>query len=209
MEYSLEEYFYPHVSFTCSPSSKQKSSAWGLLASTICAALVASVICFAFFYHYSSEIRQIDKMLERFPSVDGAGWIDAPGTITVTSTHYTIGVNGNGNWWFSQETPDENPTASVDITSSSPTTSTILPTSAVPIPTVTTIPMQSADVAVRRHPPSRNGIKEIFALVPATINSAFKLSYSDFRPVWLYATYTARVLGRFLNRAWHYPLPPP
>lgn len=209
LHYTMEEFFYPHLSFTLQAPDIDSSSSLFHLKALIYVLLSSVILGFLFLLYVNSELREIGHALKAYSFVRGSSdWDDMPEPVTITTTLYT-----GSKWWFRDECKE------TDVTYIDPQTASIFlvaTTTTTPPPYTTITPSESPvlETSLSQVPPSPYSetfasYTQSLAMIPAKLSS---VSWEDFRPVARVALRKVSsvfgVLWHVVMKVYHYPLEP-
>ncbi|KAK0230019.1 hypothetical protein IW262DRAFT_1425086 [Armillaria fumosa] len=195
LHYSVEEFFYPHLTLAVDPSSSDGRPLWSWWKAGLYMCLVSLVVSCAFFVPLSSELRRISQSMDGYSLVPGS----EPKPIVVTTTVYT-----STRQWYA-ETPE--PSSSEDVHYASPTS--VLTTSAITTPEskIPELLPETPPPQVTWESASSQGLQIHYDW--EYWQTLLAMSWEDLHPVRDKLIESIESLWQIVRKVYHYPLPPP
>ncbi|KAG5645081.1 hypothetical protein DXG03_007172 [Asterophora parasitica] len=193
LNYSMEQFFYPNVSMTLRPIARIRTS-WATIL-FILATWSVIIMGLVTIHRLGTELQKVNRVVESYSIVVGAGWNDAPEPVTITTTVY---LSTGTSQWYQEE----------------PTLASSEPTSTAHIPAVTTLSQPATAPTVPTPEPSQNkdstattSTAETYALsLPTHFN--FSWPVHDFHSTVEKIMDTLDIVWQLFRKAYHYPLDP-
>ncbi|KAF5380805.1 hypothetical protein D9615_004119 [Tricholomella constricta] len=203
LNYSMDEFFYPSLSVMIRPTIRARKS-WMRLNPLILVTWALVVISLLAMHRLGSEMLKMERIMENYFTVIGAGWNDEPEPVTITTTVYT---SSDTRRWFAEESTPYS-TELLTTTTSSPIATTISqPTASTTIMPIKLDAPQTEDNS--RPPQTTTSITERYALsLPMQHILTFPWLGHDLHLTMEKAMQAIDKIWQMFRKVYHYPLDP-
>lgn len=207
LQYSLEEFFYPHLSLAIHLKSSSKTSPLLGLSSLMLMTWIMLLAGAVFALQLSSEMKQMTHSLENYSVMAASGWSDLPEPLTVTTTVYAS--TGTRRWFG--DVPAETRPGSAPSTPTAPAgAAKALSPDEAQQSDLTPSPLVSETEDKSLSPTPSPSVVEMYALLPIQHILSFCWPIQD---IHIHTTFdkvlqAAEVVWQLFRKVYHYPLEP-